>query len=129
MKLLNLLIMLCVSCTWGVNAQTVSGDGGVEMTVGQDELHAQLQLTTEAIELQQCSNNNLRFLLRLNFMNKGQSVVLLDKRSLVVSKYMVSRTADDAARRKYEIVVAPLIGLKAAGMTLESTPDESQLSR
>ena len=124
MKLL-LVLMLCLGCAVTVNAQTVSG-GGVEMTVGQDPLHAQLQLKTDLIELRHCSVENLRFTLRLNFTNQGKRAVILDKRSSVISQYMVSRSFKNALNKKYEIEVPRLIGLDAPGMTMDSVPDASQ---
>jgi len=126
MKLRIFLVMLCLGFGVTVNAQTVSDNSGVEMTAGQDAFHAQLELRTDVIEIRRCSDDSLRFILRLNFSNKGNGPVILDKRSSVISKYMISRSSEDATRKKYEIEVPRLVGLEAAGMTLESVPDESQ---
>ena len=123
MKFLDFLVVLYLGCAVTVNAQT---GGGVEMTTGLDTLHAQLQLKTDSIELRHCSGDYLQFNLRLNFTNRGKGPVILDKRSTVISQYMVSRSSEDANRKKHEIVVTPLIGLEAAGMTMELVPDESQ---
>jgi len=125
-KFFYLLVIAFMTCGVTVNAQTVATDQGVEMTIGQDKFQAPIQLTTDAMDLRHCSDNHLQFLLRLNFTNEGKGSVILDKRSSVISKYMVSRNSESAARKKYEIVVSPLIGLEAAGMTLSELPDESQ---
>ena len=122
MKYLLLMIILCLGCVVRVDAQRSSR--GVEMTAGLDALHAQLELNTEVIEIRHCSREHLRFGLRLNFANKGKSAVILDKRSAVIAKYMVSRSLEDVTRKKYEIEVPRLVGLDST--TLDSDPDESQ---
>lgn len=125
MKLLQLLFLMCFGCSVTINAQTNSGNSGVEMTVGEDALHAQLQLTTSVVEQRYCSDGRLRLTLRLNFTNAGKESVILDKRSSIVPQYMVSRSAKAAAEKKYEMKVEQLIGLNSAGMSFDSTLDES----
>src|SRR5689334_15153206 len=124
MKVLHFWFVLWLGCAVAVNAQT--GSGGVDMTTGVDARHAKLQLKTDLIKILPCSDGSLRFSLRLSFANQGEGAVILDRRSAVISKYMVSRTLEDATEKKYEIEVPRLVGLEAAGMTLDSAPDESQ---
>jgi hypothetical protein len=97
---LDFLVVLYLGCAVTVNAQT---GGGVEMTTGLDTLHAQLQLKTDSIELRHCSGDYLQFNLRLNFTNRGKGPVILDKRSTVISQYMVSRSSEDANRKKMRL--------------------------
>lgn len=125
MKVLQVLLLMCLSCTITINAQTGSGSGGIEMTVGEDSLHAQLQLTTSVGAQRYCSNGKLLFTLRLNFTNVGKESIVLDKRSSVIPKYTVSRSAKAAAEKKYEMKVHRLIGLDSAGLSYDSILDES----
>jgi len=126
MKLAQLLVVAYFACAIMVNAQTSTDRGGVEMTVGQDAYLANLQLNTDLIKLEACSGDTLRFTLRLNYTNKGKNVVIIDKRSSVIPRYMISRSLKNAINRKYEIEGHVFIGLDAAGMTDDSVPDESQ---
>lgn len=126
MQLLVLFIVTFLGCAVTLNAQTPSDRGGVKMTMGQDKFFADLQLHTNLIKLETCSGDRLRFTLRLNYVNEGKGIVILDKRSSVISNYMISRNFENAVKKKYEIEVPRLIGLDAAGMTMESVPDESQ---
>jgi hypothetical protein len=109
-----------------VDAQTNTNGPGVEMTVGQDAYLANLQLNPELIKLEACPGNRLRFTLRLNYTNKGKNVVMVDKRSSVIPRYMMSSSLKNAIKKKYEIDVPILIGSDGAGMTMDSVPDESQ---
>jgi hypothetical protein len=123
MKPGHLLIVACLACAVTVNAQTPSHGGGVEMTTGQDKFLANLQLNTELIKLEACSEDRLRFTLRLHYTNKGNNVVILDKRNSDIPRYMVSRSLKNAIRKKYEMEAHVLLGLDAA---MDSVPDESQ---
>jgi hypothetical protein len=96
------------------------------MTQGLDPLYAHLELNTDLIKLEACSDNGLRFTLRLNFANKGENAVILDKRSTAVTQYMISRNLKNALKRKYETTVSIFFGLDGVGMTMDSVPNESQ---
>ena len=126
MKLVHLLVVGFLACAVTVNAQTPSEGSGVEMTVGQDAFLANLQLNTDLMKLEACSGDRLRFTLRLNFTNRGKGAVILDKRSSLIPRYMMSRNFKNAIKKQYEIDVLRLIGLDAAGMTMDPVPDESQ---
>ncbi|HKG48372.1 MAG TPA: hypothetical protein VKB02_16665 [Pyrinomonadaceae bacterium] len=125
MKFVQLLVVACLTCTVMVNAQTPSDRSGVEMTSGQDAYLANLQLNTDLIKLEACSREILRFTLRLNFTNKGKNVVILDKKSSEIPRYMISRSLKDAIKKKYEIEGHVLIGLDPARLTDDSVPEES----
>lgn len=117
---MKVLLMLCISCVAVANAQSVSGKKGVEMTIGVDPLNAQLQLTKDLIELRYGSDDSLQFVMRLSFSNHSEWPVILDNRIKPVSAYMVSRSLENAARRKYEFVVHRQIAHDAG----ELLPDE-----
>jgi hypothetical protein len=126
MKRLHLLVFLGFLCALTVNAQTDTDRGGVKMSQGLDPLYAHLELNTDLIKLQVCSGDRLRFTMRLNFTNKGENVVILDKRSTAITQYMMSRNFKNAIKKKYEIKVPIFFGLDGVGMTMDSVPDESQ---
>lgn len=128
MKYLSLLFLICFGCAVQIHAQSTSDSSGVEMTVGGDVLHAQLQLTTNVISERYCSDGRLRFMLRLNFTNVGQETVVLDRRSSVVPHYTVSSNSDDAARKKYEMKGDRLIALDHVGMSFTRTLDDSHFA-
>lgn len=125
MKCLHLVVFLSFFCSMTVNAQTGSDGGGVRMTQGEDKYRANLQLNTDLIELRHCSGDTLRFTLRLNFTNRGENTVILDKRSRAITQYMISSSLKNATKKKYKIEGHLLIGLDGAGMTMDSVPDES----
>ena len=114
MKILRPLLILCAACAVTVSAQSTPRSGGVEMTQGLDPLYAQLELTTDLIELRYCSNDSIQFVLRLNFSNKGKEPVILEKRSRSVSRLLVSRTFENAIKKKYEFTVERLGGYDPA---------------
>jgi|SRR5689334_18885555 len=126
MKFVLLLVVTLWACAVTLNAQTPSDRGGVEMTIGQDKFLANLKLHTDLIKLETCSADRLRFTLRLNYVNEGKNIIILDKRSSVISNYLISRSLENAVNKKYEIEVPILLGLDAARMTMDSVPDESQ---
>ena len=122
MKLfLRLLTILYVVCPVIGNAQSVPGPGEVKMTSGLDRVYANLELTKDLLRLQHCSNDNLQLLVRLNFSNKGKGPLVLDTRTKPISRYMVSRTAENATKRKYEFVVRTLLGYDKSDLV----PDEA----
>ena len=123
---LALWVVACLACALTVNAQTPTDRGGVDMSVGQDAYLANLQLNTDLIKLEVCSGDRLRFTLRLNYTNKGKNVIILDKRSSAIPRYMISRSLKNAIKKKYEIEAHTLIASDAAGMTDDSVLDESQ---
>lgn len=68
-----------------------------------------LQLDTSVVETRYCSPSNLEVNLRLEFKNTGAAVLLFPKNSLVMSRYMVSRTLKAASRKDYELDVSPMV--------------------
>jgi hypothetical protein len=125
MKYSLLLLVVYLCCANAILAQTDANKGGVEMTAGEDLLHARLQLTTNVIGQQYCSNDRLRFTLRLKFTNGGTEPVILDRRSSVVSQYKVSRNLKSAGSKSHEMIGHLLIDIGSAGMSLETSPEES----
>lgn len=71
-----------------------------------------LQLMTSVVETRYCSPSNLEVNLRLEFKNTGEAVLLFRKNSLVLSRYMVSRTLKAASGKDYEIDVSPMVNMK-----------------
>ena len=122
MKTLHPLLILCAACAVTVNAQSTPHSGGVEMTQGLDPFYAQLELTKDLIELRYCSDDSLQFVLRLNFSNKGKEPVILDKGSRSGTGLLVSRTFENAIKKKYEFTVRRFPGFDPAN----EFPDESK---
>ena len=91
------------------------------MTRGLDPFYAQMEFTKDLIELRYCSNDSLQFVLRLNFSNKGKNPVILDKRYRSGSGFLVSRTFENAIKKKYQFTVETLSGFDPA----DSVPDET----
>ena len=63
---------------------------------------ARLTLTTTVIREVSCSNRALTLHLRLTFTNVGSETIILDKRSSVIARDMVSGSLDAAAKKRYE---------------------------
>jgi hypothetical protein len=125
MKLLSTLSWLCFICAIAVHAQTNSRREGGEGASGHLNPRARLQLTTNIVESRYCSDSQIHFVLRQNFTNAGQEPILLDKKSSMVTRYMVSRSFKDAAAKRYKIKVSPFINLLRAGVRLDAAPDEA----
>jgi hypothetical protein len=121
MKILHLLLILCAACALTVNGQATPRSSRVEMSYGLDPLYAQLELTKDLIELRYCSDDRLEFVVRLNFSNKGEGPVVLERRWRSSSAYLVSRTFENAIKKKYEFIVHKLRGYDPTDLV----PDES----
>jgi hypothetical protein len=121
MKILHLLLILCAACAVTVNGQSTPRSSGVEMSFGLDPLYAHVELTKDLILLRYCSDDRLEFVVRLNFSNKSKGPVVLVKRWRSSSAYLVSRTFENAIKKKYEFIVHILGGVDPA----DSVPDES----
>jgi hypothetical protein len=121
MKILHLLLILCAASAVTVNGQSNPRSSGVEMSYGLDPFYAQLELTKDLLELRYCSDDSLQFVVSLIFSNKGKGPVVLDKRWRSSSTYLVSRSFENAIKKKYESIVHILGGVDPA----DSVPDES----
>lgn len=121
MRIVHLLLILCATCAVTVNAQSTPRSSGVVMTQGSDPFYAQVELTKDLIELRYCSNDSLEFVLRLNFSNKGKNPVILEKRHRSGAGFFVSRTFENAIKKKYQFTVERLSGFDPA----DSVPEES----
>ena len=121
MKTLRPLLILCAACAVTVSAQSNPRSGGVTMEYGLDPFYAQLELTKDLIEQRYCSDDSLQLVVRLNFSNKGKGPVILDKSYKSSSTHLISRTFEDATKKKYESIVHILRGVDPA----DAVPDES----
>jgi hypothetical protein len=66
--------------------------------------------------------------LSFKFTNTAGKKVILRKFKPVVSRYMVSRSSEDAFARKYETDARILIGLEETSTNVEGRLDESQFT-
>src|SRR6202008_4023603 len=65
---------------------------------------AQLVLTTTIIREVSCTRGDLTLHLKLTFRNVGSETIILDRRSSVIARHMVSSSVEAAARKEYEDV-------------------------
>jgi hypothetical protein len=83
-----------------------------------------MQLSTSVVRKEYCDRDHLRLKLRFRFANVGSEKLILFKYSLAVTRYMVSRTANDATNRRYVKEVKPFVELRISKSPLASTPSE-----
>lgn len=121
MKGLICFLLVCISCMATVNAQSTSSKNAVEMSYGLDPLHATLELTLELIQQRYCSDNTMQLAVSLNFSNQGANSLILDAGTRPIPTYLLSRSVENATKRRYESVVNRLLALDNA----DSLPDES----
>lgn len=128
MKLLQLMLSLCL-VTAVAHGQAPSGDNEPGGAVLNQDGQARLQLTTNIVN--QYYEGNFAFLrwtLRLTYTNVGDQPILLDKKSSLIYRSMVSRSLRAAAAKKYEeetrssFITAE--SMKAAGFRFDSVPME-----
>jgi hypothetical protein len=119
MKLLQILICcyLCFIVTF--YAQAAFSHTHSRESAGDTQSPAQLRLTTNIVEQRYCSRTRLSLTLRLTFTNIGHEPVILDKKSSVIGKHMVSRNLKDAATKKYEYEVSTFYTRRGTGLRLD----------
>lgn len=103
-----------------------------EAFVEQNDSKAQqkLTLTTTVLKSEYCSSpSDLVLTLRLVFTNDGSGTILLQKKSSVITKYMIARTVRQAASNDYIQEITPTLNLRAAGYTPNLTPELSQFAK
>lgn len=91
---------------------------------------AQLRLSTSIIEQQysvERGSKFLRLLLNLTYSNTGNQPILLDKKSSLIYRKLVSRSLKAASKKRYEYDATShfitLRSLQAVGMRLDSPPE------
>lgn len=103
MRLLQ--VILCLSLYVAVaSAQTVPADQRGTTTAGSRNGQPQLRLTTSIVGQRRTVELNdsfLRWTLRLTYTNMGGRPILLDKKSTLILRSMVSRSLKAAAAKKY----------------------------
>jgi len=100
MKLLLSFVLLLPSGMQVVStAGMTNGINSASTPVGSN---AKLQLTTSVIEYLSCFPNDLTLRLRFTFKNVGTENVILEKRSSIVGRHLVSRDLEGLAAKKYE---------------------------
>jgi hypothetical protein len=93
--------------------------------------NVQLQLSTNIREQRYSFEAGVRLVrlsLNLNYSNRGTEPILLDKKSLLVYRRMVSQDLKAASRKKYnQDILSSVIdfeSLRAAGMHFDTTPEK-----
>ena len=90
------------------------------------EPEQRLELNTSIVRSEYCSESfNLVLTLRLLFTNVGTMPILLQKKSFVISRFMVSQSRQKASEGKYVLAVTETLDWKAAGFSAGSEPDLS----
>ena len=101
---------------------------GDEAHVDQNDSKAQQKLTlnTTVLKSEYCSSpSDLVLTLRLLFTNEGREPILLQKKSSVISKYMIAHTVRRAGSNDYVKEISPTLNSRAAGYTPDLTPELS----
>jgi hypothetical protein len=124
MRIIILGLLAIVAVTFAPIASKSDNVGPVNR--GQNQ--KQLQLTTSIVRERYCSGRGAKFLewtLNLEYTNRGDRPILLDKKSSRVSRSFVSRNLRAAAARQYESAPIPVYGdLGALGFV--GTPEEDK---
>ena len=126
----RLTLILCL--TFGVAVADVQKSleaSNRSMTNPEQSAEAQLQLSTSLIEQRysvETGSRLLRLTLNLTYSNIGNRPIILDKRSSLVYRKLVSRNLAAASDKKYDYVESSSFidvrSMLAAGMRLEDTP-------
>jgi hypothetical protein len=101
MKLVTLFLLFTLSCT-PVSIQATTGRKVSPRVADRTDSKARLQLTTSITKEVSCHPQHLSLTLRLTFRNIGNEPIILDKKSSVIGRHLVSRSLTAAAANKYE---------------------------
>ncbi len=127
MKLLQLIKCSCLIFTIA-QAQTLLANYSKSSLSGAQNGHVRLQLTTSIVK--QCYNfevnpASLNWTLKLTYTNIGHQPILLDKKSSVIYKSIVSRSLKKAVAQKYEYgLSSSFLDVRRAGTHTETDPSE-----
>lgn len=129
MKLLR--VMLCVCLNTGVAyAQASPAGPKVDVNVGAQSGQPQLQLTTSVVRQRYRQewpgSTMLRWTLKLTYTNTGSRAVILDKKSSLIFRSMISRSLKDAAKKRYvrDAISSSFYDLTKAGFRPGQVPRE-----
>jgi hypothetical protein len=127
-----LALVLCLVFGLAVaDAQEPSADAKRVTTTSEQVAQGQLQLSTSVSEqryLLETGSRLLRLTLHLTYSNIGTRPILLDKKSSLVFRKLLSSTLKAASESKYEYDESSSFidvrSMQAAGMRLEKTPEK-----
>ena len=127
----GLLLILCLTLGVAVSdAHKPSEIANWVVTNSDQHTDAELQLSTSLIEQRysvEAGSRLLRLMLNLTYSNTGNRPILLDKKSSLVFRRLLSSNLKAASERKYDYdESSSFIGVRemqAAGIRLESTPE------
>ena len=124
------LIIICFLVVAIVSAYKTSNATSSLIRNADQNTEAQLRLSTSILEQQysvEAGSRFLRLLLNLTYSNTGSQPILLDKKSSLVYRKLVSRSLKAASQKGYEYdetsSFVTVGAMQAAGMRLESPPD------
>jgi hypothetical protein len=118
------VLLLLLAC-----APSLLGDAAL-VNQNDSKVQQKLTLNTTILKSEYCSSpSDLVLTLRLLFTNEGREPILLQKKSSVISKYMIARTVREAASQNYVQEITPTLNLRAAGYTPNSTPELSHFAK
>jgi hypothetical protein len=127
MKFLRLILCAYLVST-GAQGQTPLARQTVGALIGTQNKQAQLQLTTSVVRgcyASERTTTTLRWTLRLTYTNVGRQPILLDKKSSLIPRSLVSRSLKDAAAEKYESdTTSTFLDVRKAGVRTEAAPEE-----
>jgi hypothetical protein len=132
----GLPLILCLTLGFAVaNAQKSFETANRSMTNTAQSAEAKLQLSTSIIEQRysvEAGSRLLRLMLNLTYSNTGNRPILLDKKSSLIYRKMISRNLKAASDKKYEYDESShFIGVRsmqAAGFQMDTqiTPDKEK---
>jgi hypothetical protein len=131
MKRLSLVVWWLTLCLTIANAQKSSGPSkSIRMNAGQSAA-VRLQLSTTISEQEysvEAGFRLLRLIVNLTYSNPGERPVLLDKKSSLVYRKLLSSNLKAASQRKYDYDESSSFidvrSMQSAGMRLASIPEK-----
>jgi len=128
----GLPLILCLTFGAAVaDAQKPFETANRSMTNTDQSAGPQLQLSTSVVEQRysvEAGSKLLRLILNLNYSNVGNRPILLDKKSSLVYRKLLSRNLKAASARKYDYDESSSFidvrSMQAAGMRFETTPEK-----
>ena len=123
------LLILCLTVGLAiVNTHQSSATATRAITNIHQTAEAQLQLSTSILEERYSEGSRyLHLLLNLTYLNTGNRPILLDKKSSLVYRKLVSKTLKAASQNKYvydaRSSIISVEGMRAVGMRMDSPPE------
>jgi hypothetical protein len=121
--LLTVATMLSICCF--AAAQNEGGAGEKRIVRGATPVNGGLELTTSIAREKYCTDGGMMLLLSLSYRNTGSSNLVLFKYAFESHEYSISLSAEDAAAKRFEQVITPMMNYGTGSLKFgdEPTPD------